>query len=290
MGFLFPHVQGGRAFAPPVVSQDDGGDEDSFHRRRGGAKSGRKLFVDFVPGFRREREIDFVVVNAENAAGGKGLTPSVAQELFAAGADCLTGGNHTWRNRDIFQIIDKDERVLRPANYPPVEEVRGRGWGVYTSETNGVSVGVVNLLGRVFMGPMECPFRLGRAIVDEIRSETRVILVDFHAEATSEKISLGWHLDGWVSAVIGTHTHVQTADETILPEGTAYQTDAGMTGPHDGVLGVRRDLVLKTMITQMPVRHELARGDLRLCGTLMDVDERTGLARGVERVCHRVME
>jgi len=250
-------------------------------------KSGRRVVADFLPAFRREREVDFVVVNAENAAGGKGLTLAVARDLYAAGADVLTGGNHTWRNREILDFIDDDERVLRPANYPPGPEVPGRGWGLYDASSGAGRVGVVNLIGRVYMDPMDCPFQAARRIVEDLRSETAVILVDFHAEATSEKITMGWYLDGIVSAVIGTHTHVQTADETILPGGTAYQTDAGMTGAHDGVLGVRRDLVIKAMTTQMPVRHELAGGDLRLCGTLLDVDEETGRARSIERVCHR---
>lgn len=253
-------------------------------------KRGRRLLGDFLPGFRRDRGIDFIVVNGENAAGGKGLTPAVARELFDLGVDVLTGGNHTWRNRDIFEIVDDDPRVLRPANYPPVQCVPGRGWGIYATETGDARVGVVNLLGRVFMDPMECPFRVGRDAVEDIRKETPLVLVDIHAEATSEKIALGWHLDGLATAVIGTHTHVQTADETILPGGTAYQTDAGMTGPHDGVLGVRRDLVLGKMISQMPVRHELARGDLRLCATLVEADAESGKALGIERICHRAAD
>jgi hypothetical protein len=250
-------------------------------------RPGRKLVAGFLPEFRRRREIDFVIANGENAASGKGLTGPVAEELFAAGVDVLTGGNHTWKNKDIYKIINEDPRVLRPANYPPDPSVPGRGSELYRVPGTDTMIGVVNLLGRVFMAPVDCPFRTGKAIVERLRKTTPLIVVDMHAEATSEKLALTWHLDGLVTAVIGTHTHVPTADERITAAGTAAQTDVGMTGPYDGVLGVRKDLILQTMISLMPVRHELAEGDLRLCGLLVDADPATGRALAVERICHR---
>jgi hypothetical protein len=231
--------------------------------------------------------VHFVIANGENAAGGKGLTPPVAAEIFANGVDVLTGGNHTWHNRDILQIIDADPRVLRPANYPPIPEVPGRGAGVFPVAGMNVSVAVINLLGRAFMAHVDCPFRVGQALAQDLRKRTPLIVVDMHAEATSEKIGLAWHLDGLVTAVIGTHTHVPTADETISAEGTAMQTDAGMTGPYDGIIGVRKDIIIYNMITQLPVRHELAKDDLRLCGTLIEADPATGRATAVERICLR---
>jgi metallophosphoesterase (TIGR00282 family) len=182
---------------------------------------GRKLVTDFLAEFRREHEVDFVIANAENAAGGKGLTPSTAKQLFDAGVDVLTGGNHTWKNREIFNIIDEDPRILRPANYPPDLKVPGRGSGLYRTRTVGVEVGVINLQGRVFMAPIDCPFRVGRSLAEELGEQTPLLIVDIHAEATSEKWALAWHLDGLVTAVVGTHTHVPTADETISAAGTA---------------------------------------------------------------------
>ncbi len=253
-------------------------------------RPGRRLVSEFLPKFRFERQVDFVVVNAENSAGGKGLTASAAKELYKAGADVLTGGNHTWRNKEILDFIGDDPRVLRPENYPAPDKVPGSGHGIFEVPGLDRRIGVVNLLGRVHMDPMECPFRVGRETVESLRLETPLVLVDFHAEITSEKIALGWHLDGLATAVLGTHTHVQTADETILPDGTAYQTDVGMTGPHDGVLGVRRDIILRGMTTRLPVRHALAKGDLRLCGTLVEADPETGRALSIERILLRKEE
>lgn len=248
-------------------------------------RPGRNLVSQMLPEFRQRREVDFVVANGENAAGGNGLTPPIAQDLFKAGVDVLTGGNHTWKNKDILKIIDQEPRVLRPANYPPLPEIPGRGHGLFTVPGFDCSVGVVNVMGRVFMSPMDCPFRTAQSLVEELRHETPLILVDFHAEATSEKQALAWHLDGWATAVIGTHTHIPTADEKITELGTAMQTDAGMTGAYDSVLGVRKDQILHTMITHMPVRHELAKEDPRLCGLLVDADSQTGKALAVERIC-----
>jgi metallophosphoesterase (TIGR00282 family) len=251
-------------------------------------RPGRDLVKGFLPGFRRERGVDFVVANGENAAHGKGLTVAVVEELFSAGVDVITGGNHTWKNRDIFNIIDDEPRILRPANYPDYPEVPGRGHGIFHIPNTDHSIGVVNLMGRVFMNPMDDPFKVGRRLVDEIRKRTKIILVDMHAEATSEKAALAWSLDGLASVVVGTHTHVPTADENITPAGTATQSDAGMTGPYDGILGVSKEQIMLTMRTQMPVRHELAKGDLRLCGLYTRVEPTTGRATLVERICHRV--
>jgi metallophosphoesterase (TIGR00282 family) len=248
---------------------------------------GRGLVRGLLRPFREERGVDFVVANGENAAGGRGLTPAVAAELFAAGVDVLTSGNHIWKNREILSVIDKEPRILRPANYPDDPQIPGHGCDVYQVASVGCRIGVLNLQGRVFMDPIECPFRVGHELVEQMRHETPLILVDFHAEATSEKYALLWHLDGQVTAVIGTHTHVPTADEMVTPSGTAYQSDAGMTGPFDGVLGVRKDVILHGMITHLPVRHELAEGDLRLCGLLIEADASSGRARNVERVCLR---
>jgi 2',3'-cyclic-nucleotide 2'-phosphodiesterase len=250
-------------------------------------RPGRRLVGQLLPAFIQERDIDFVIANGENAAGGRGLTPKVAKELFKAGVDVLTSGNHIWRNRDVLKIIDEDARILRPANYPDDDLVPGRGFGVFDVPGIAARIGVVNLLGRVFLEPVDCPFRVGRDAVETLLRETSVVFVDIHAEATSEKIALGWHLDGLATAVIGTHTHVPTADEMITPNGTALQTDAGMTGAFDGVLGVKKEIILHGMTTHLPVRHELAEGDLRLCGTLIDADEETGRATRIERVCLR---
>jgi len=250
---------------------------------------GRQATRGLLPRLISSREIDFVIANGENAAGGKGLTPAVADELFDLGIDVLTNGNHVWRNKEVLKIIDVDPRVLRPANYPEDVGVPGHGSEVYTAAT-GVKVGVLNLLGRVFMHPYDCPFRVGRREVEQLRRETPIIIVDFHAEATSEKVALGWYLDGDVTAVIGTHTHVATADERVSERGTAYQTDVGMTGPFDSVIGVRKEPVIEAMIKMMPARHVPAKGDLRLNGLIVELDPATGRARGVERICLKMSD
>lgn len=247
-------------------------------------KPGRHLVRTILPEFRREEAIDFVVANGENAAGGKGLTGAVAKELFDAGVDVLTGGNHSWKNRDIFQVIDEEPRLLRPANYPVHEKTPGKGHGVFNTASDHMRVGVINIMGRVFLDNLDCPFRAAEALVEQIRKSTPLILVDFHAEATSEKVAMAWHLDGKVTAVIGTHTHIPTADERVTNAGTAAQTDAGMTGAYDGVLGIRKDIILHNMITRLPVRHELAKGDPRLCGLLVDADPDTGQALAARRI------
>jgi len=213
-------------------------------------RPGRRAVARRVPSLRRELGVDFVVANAENSAGGVGLTPQTAGELFAAGVDALTGGNHTWAKREAYGLLDSDPRVVRPANYPP--GVPGQGSTVI--RRGGAALAVLNLQGRVFMEPLDDPFRVARAEVDRLRELTPFVLVDFHAEATSEKLALGYFLDGKVTAVVGTHTHVQTADERVLPGGTAYITDVGMTGPRDGVIGMDRDAILQRFLLQLPVR------------------------------------
>lgn len=243
---------------------------------------GRRVVQEKVPRLRAEREIELVVGNCENAAAGAGLTPKTARELFAAEIDVLTSGNHIFDKKEVLPIIEAEPRLLRPANYAP--GVPGRG--VWTGTTGGGRrVTVINLQGRIFMAPTDCPFRTVDGLLEKM--EPQVIIVDMHAEATSEKIAMGWHLDGRVSVVFGTHTHVQTADETILPGGTAYITDLGMTGPYDGIIGVRRDLVMDKFLRGMPNRFEPSAGDVRLCGAIVEIDEQSGRALSIERLMLR---
>jgi metallophosphoesterase (TIGR00282 family) len=225
--------------------------------------------------------IDMVIANGENAAGGFGITEETANDLYKCGIDVLTSGNHIWDKKDSYTYINREERLLRPANYP--EGTPGRGSGVFTT-AGGVKIGVLNLEGRVFMNNLECPFRTADREIAWLKEETPVILVDFHGEATSEKNSLGWYLDGRVSAVIGTHTHVQTADERILPDGTAYLTDAGMTGSIDSVIGIRKDEAIAKFLSLLPTKFEVAKNNLRLNGIVVTVDEASGRATGVERI------
>jgi 2',3'-cyclic-nucleotide 2'-phosphodiesterase len=238
-------------------------------------KPGRRALKEWLPGYRDREGVDFAIVNAENSASGKGVTAETAAELFDAGAEVLTGGNHTFAQRAAYGFLDEEERVLRPANLPA--ETPGRGYGVYNTES-GAEVAVINLLGRAFMKACDCPFRLGRELVEEARRTTPIVIVDFHAEATSEKIAMAAHLDGLATAVIGTHTHVPTADARVSAAGTAAITDVGMTGPYDSVIGVRTDIILQQFLVGLPVRHEVAKGDVRVCGLLVDVEESTGRA------------
>lgn len=230
-------------------------------------------------------EVDLVVVNGENAAAGFGLTLDIVREFFDLGVDVITSGNHIWDKKEIFEHLDREPRLLRPANYPP--GLPGRGSGVYSTSA-GIPVGVVNLEGRVFMNNLECPFRCADALIDDLRRQTPIILVDFHAEATSEKVAMGHYLNGRVSAVVGTHTHVQTADEQILSGGTAYLTDAGMTGSLDAVIGIRKELAIERFLTQLPVRFEVAKKDPVLCGVLFTIDEDTGRAQAVQRIFEKI--
>jgi 2',3'-cyclic-nucleotide 2'-phosphodiesterase len=249
-------------------------------------RPGRRAVAHLLPRLIKGDGLDFVVANCENASGGKGVDPQTAEDLFDAGIDVLTSGNHVWQNRDIIPYIKENERLLRPANFPT--GVPGVGYTVRPARRSSGAVGVLNVIGRVFMAPVDCPFRTADVAVEELRRQTSVILVDMHAEATSEKVGMGWFLDGRVSAVIGSHTHVQTADERILPGGTAHLSDAGMCGPEDSILGVKTDQVLRRFLTQMPVRFEVASGAVIMQGAIVDVDEASGRAIGIRRVRERM--
>ncbi|ABA89588.1 2',3'-cyclic nucleotide 2'-phosphodiesterase [Syntrophotalea carbinolica DSM 2380] len=229
--------------------------------------------------------VDLVVANGENAAAGFGLTVNIAAELYDLGIDVLTSGNHIWDKREIYDYLDCESRLLRPGNYPP--GLPGRGSGVYATAA-GTKVGVLNLEGRVFMNNLECPFLAADREIEMLRQQTPIILVDFHAEATSEKAALGFYLDGRVSAVIGTHTHVQTADERVLAGGTAFISDAGLTGSRDAVIGMRKEGAIDKFLTQLPVRFEVAKKDPVLCGVLVEIDEATGKASRVHRILEEI--
>lgn len=230
---------------------------------------------------RSRHNCDFVIVNGENAAGGLGITKPTASALFTAGADVITLGNHTFAKRDVASYLSEEPRIVRPANYPP--GAAGHGWGVYETEASG-SIAVVSLMGRTFMDPIDCPFRAADAVLAEIGAEVKVVIVDMHAEATSEKMAMGWHLDGRVSAVLGTHTHVQTSDERVMPSGTAYLTDVGMTGVADSVLGLAPKAVVERFLTQVLGKFTLAEGPACLHGAVVEIDTDTGRAVSIERV------
>lgn len=227
------------------------------------------------------RRIDLVIANGENAAGGFGITEETARELFGLGVHVLTSGNHIWDKKESLPFIRREDRLIRPANYP--SDPVGRG-SVIVRTAGGMKVGVLNLEGRVFMNNLDCPFRAADREVALLREETGIIFVDFHAEATSEKVALGWYLDGRVSAVVGTHTHIQTADERIFPGGTAYLTDAGMTGSFDSVIGIKKELAIEKFLTQMPTRFEVAKKDIRFNGVVVEVDESSGRSLNIERI------
>jgi metallophosphoesterase (TIGR00282 family) len=226
-------------------------------------------------------QIEFTIANAENAAGGLGVTSTVAEELLSAGVDVLTTGNHVWKHREFAQFAEQERRVLRPANFPP--GTPGRGSEVFVTPHSG-PVGVLNVVGRVFMEPLDCPFRAADRELEGLHGKTHLIVVDIHAEASSEKVALGWYLDGRVGAAIGTHTHVQTADERVLPGGTAYITDVGMTGPRDSVIGIRPEPVIERFLTGIPTRFEVAGGPVVLNGAVIGIDPETGRAHSIERV------
>jgi metallophosphoesterase (TIGR00282 family) len=242
-------------------------------------KPGRTALARHLPGLRSGRgPFDFVVVNCENAAAGFGMTEKLMNELLSLGVDVLTSGNHIWDKKEFAAVLAREQRVLRPANYPP--GVPGSGFGVFVRD--GRTLGVLNLQGRAFMPPLDCPFRAADAILDGMNVPS--ILVDFHAEATSEKKALGIYLDGRVSALVGTHTHVQTADESILPGGSAYITDAGMTGGHGGVIGNSYDSVLPKFLQGVPAKFEIEEGVPRVQGVIIDIDDETGRACDIRRV------
>lgn len=238
---------------------------------------GRKVVKEYIAELRRELNFDFCIANAENAAGGSGITYVVAQELYKMGIDALTMGNHTWSKREINSFIDSDPKLIRPANYPP--EVPGQGSAIINGK-----LGIVNLIGRVYMDNADCPFKALDRELEHIKSKVKVCIVDMHAEATSEKCAIAWHADGRVSAVLGTHTHVQTADERILPCGTAFISDVGMTGPSEGIIGVDKDIVLKKFRHCMPVRFELAKGGVQFNAVILDIDDDTGKTISIKRL------
>lgn len=242
-------------------------------------RPGRKVFKEALPGLTKELgPFDFVLVNAENAAGGFGLTEKIMKEFFGLGVDCLTSGNHIWDKKEFIPVLMEEDRILRPANYP----APCPGTGVKTLEKGGRTLTVISLQGRTFMPPIDCPFQVADRLLEDTTS--RAVFVDFHAEATSEKKAIAVYLDGRVSVVVGTHTHVQTADEGILPRGTAFITDVGMTGGHGGVIGVSKESVLPRFLTGMPTRFDISEEDIRLNAIVADVDDETGLALDIRRI------
>ena len=244
-------------------------------------KPGRVAVRELLPALIEDYRIDLVVANCENAAAGFGVTRDIVEELLRSRVDVLTSGNHIWDKKEVLEFVEDYETLLRPANYP--DGVPGFGSVVVPSPT-GSPIGVINLAGRVFMHSLDCPFRSAEKEIEKLKKKTSTIVVDMHAEATSEKQALGWFLDGRVSAVLGTHTHVQTADERILPNGTAYITDLGMTGPFDSIIGTRKDVVLERFLRNMPNKFDVARGDVRLQGVVLGVDQASGKALEIERL------
>lgn len=244
-------------------------------------RSGRRVLLDNLDGLKRDHGIDYTVVNAENAAAGFGVTQKIASELLTRGADLLTTGNHVWDKREALEFIADEPRLLRPENYP--DDAPGKGW--YKTSVGGTTVGVFNTMGTVFMHPtLDCPFRCADRILETHLADCDVVLHDFHAEASSEKIAMGWHLDGRVAAVVGTHTHVPTADERVLPGGTAYISDVGMTGCYDSIIGMQVEPSLKRFVHKVPERFEVSTGPGTLCGVVVEIDESTGRAAGIRRV------
>jgi metallophosphoesterase (TIGR00282 family) len=244
-------------------------------------KPGRQAIVGLLEKVIADNGIEFTIANGENAAGGMGITPPIAIDFLNQGVDVLTSGNHIWAKKEIIPFLDEEIRILRPANYPA--QVPGKGVGIYRTE-KGEKIGVLNLEGRVFMKNLDCPFRAGEKQVSQLRQQTNIIIVDFHAEATSEKMAMGWFLDGKVSAVLGTHTHIQTSDERILNEGTAYITDVGMTGPLNSVIGIRKQVALERLLTQIPWKFDVATEGIELQGVVIEVDSKTGKSKSIQRI------
>lgn len=244
------------------------------------ASHGRKIVAENLKSIVAEHQIDLVIANVENSAGGFGVTPQIAEDFLGLGVDCMTSGNHIWDKRDIYDYLNRQPKLLRPANYP-----NAPGSGLYIGQTrNGIKYAAMNLQGRTYMMPTDCPFATADRLIGSIPDDVKIRFVDFHAEVTSEKVAMGWHLNGRVTAMVGTHTHIPTADSRILPGGTAYQTDSGMTGPYDGVIGVQRDLVLYKFKTGMPVKMEAAEGSIELHAVVVEADEATGKATGIARL------
>lgn len=244
-------------------------------------KPGRRAIHELIPDIIYEHHVDLVIANCENAAAGFGVTREIVEEFYCNNINVLTSGNHIWDKKEIMEFAEDYKTLLRPANYPDGSP----GWGsVVVPNSSGIHIGVINLAGRVFMKPIDCPFRTAEREIEKMKHRAKVIIIDIHAEATSEKEAMGWFLDGRVSAVLGTHTHVQTADEAILPGGTAYITDVGMTGPFNSVIGIKKDAILERFLTQVPNKFDVAKDDVRLQGVVVDIDEKTGKARGIERL------
>jgi metallophosphoesterase (TIGR00282 family) len=250
-------------------------------------KPGRRAVRELLPSLVGGRGVDLVVANCENAAAGFGITREVVEELYESKIDILTSGNHVWDKKEALEFIGEYETLLRPANYP--DGTPGSG-SVLMPTAGGDNVGVLNLAGRIFMYPIDCPFVTAKKEIAALKARTSVIIVDMHAEATSEKKALGWYLDGEVSAVLGTHTHVQTADDEILPQGTAYISDVGMTGPFDSVIGIKKDTIIERFLTQIPNRFDVAKNDVRLQGVLLDIDPASGRANSIERISIKLEE
>ncbi len=244
------------------------------------AKPGRMAVLERIQDLREQHDIDLAMMNAENLAGGFSVTPSLCEQLFSSGIDVMTSGNHIFDKKEAIPYIAKQPRLLRPANYPP----NTPGSGMWTGVVKNTPVAVINLMGRVFMPPSDDPFRIADRLLETLPEETRVRIVDLHAEATSEKVAMGWYLDGRVSAVIGTHTHIQTADDRVLPEGTAYLTDVGMTGSYSGVIGMNKEDVIARFTTAIARRAEHSTLGARICAVVVDVDEETGKARRIDRL------
>lgn len=242
--------------------------------------SGRQMIQEYVPKLKKKYSPTVTIINGENAAGGRGITEKIYRSFLEAGAQAVTLGNHAWDNREIFEFIDNAKYLVRPANFP--EGTPGKG--LIFLNCNGTEVAIINLQGRTFLPPLDCPFKKVDDLIAQAKKRTSIIFIDFHAEATSEKQALGWYIDGRATAVVGTHTHVQTADNRILPNGTAYITDVGMTGPYDGILGMERGAVLKKFLTALPVRFEVAEGRTQLSAVLIDVNPSTGKASRIERI------
>jgi len=250
-------------------------------------RPGRELVRQGLAGLVEYHSIDFVIANAENAAAGFGITREIGDQLLDWGVEVMTSGNHIWDKKEALDYIGAEPRLLRPANYP----VGAPGKGSYLARTrSGATVGIVNVMGRVFMLNIDDPFTVVKREIERLRERARIIFVDFHAEATSEKIAMGWHLDGLVTAVVGTHTHVQTADDRLLPKGTAYLTDVGMTGPHDSIIGVEIDAALGRFLTALPQKFETATGNPRLNAVIIEADEQTGRATDIERLSYSADE
>jgi metallophosphoesterase (TIGR00282 family) len=250
------------------------------------AAAGRSMVAENLSTILKDRQIDLVIANSENSAGGFGVTPLIAEELFALQVDVLTGGNHSFDKREIIDYMANQPRLLRPANYPA--GVAGSGLYIGTTRNSGISYAVINLQGRAQMANIDCPFRKADELLEALDPAVRIRFIDFHAELTSEKVAMGWHLDGRATAMVGTHTHIPTADSRILAGGLAYQTDAGMTGPYDSVIGVEKETIVKRFLTGVPGRMEAAKNGLELHGVLVNADESTGKARSIERItCYK---